>query len=132
MDVKKRKRAGRGKVAPKYFFIFDDVSEKLKTKIIRRFIKQHRHYKTKVIISTQVPTDLDKGLRKNMDQWLLFAGHDNSRLDLMKEAMSLRMTNEDFYDLYEKATNIPYGFLNVFPTKKRYLSGFDTKLEVTT
>lgn len=89
MEIKKRKKTNsKSKIAPKYFFIFDDVSEGLKTRIIRRFIKQHRHYKTKVIISTQVPTDLDKGLRKNMDQWLLFAGHDNNRLDMLKEAIA--------------------------------------------
>lgn len=41
VKVRKRVYSAHRKTALRYFFIFNDVSEELKTKIIHRFIKQH-------------------------------------------------------------------------------------------
>lgn len=83
-----------------------------------------------MVISTQVPTDFDKGLQKNIDQWLLFAGHNNKRLKMMCEEMSLRILEQDFIDLYKEVTSASYEFLNMFPTKKQFVQSFHIKLEV--
>lgn len=118
-------------ISPKYLFIFDDVSEELKQESIKQFIKQHRHYKTKVVISSQVPIDLDKGLRRNMDQWILFGGHNHDRLRLMYDDMNLSMEFALFQQLYYEATSKKYNFLNVFLSNPPVFKiNFDTLLEL--
>ncbi len=47
IKVKKKK-----KVAPKYFFIFDDISNELKDKEVTLLLKNLRHYKSKTILSS--------------------------------------------------------------------------------
>lgn len=44
--------------------------------------------------------------------------------------MSLQILKQDFINLYEEATSIPYEFLNVIPAKKQFLQEFHTKLKV--
>lgn len=128
--------SNRNKIAPKYFFIFDDMSEELKSSAIKTLIKQHRHYKTKVIISSQYPIDLEPGCRKQIDQWILFGGHNKEKLDLMREAMSLNITEKEFLQLYNYCTigeKNKYNFLNIFTSNNEgsiFKKNFDTQLKI--
>jgi len=55
------------KIAPEYIFVFDDMSTELRNNNIGTLIKKHRHFKTKVICSSQYVNDLAPDSRKNLD-----------------------------------------------------------------
>ncbi len=38
-------------------------------------LKQNRYFKSKVILSSQYPNDLDIPVHKQIDYWLIFKGH---------------------------------------------------------
>ena len=98
------------KVAPEYIFVFDDMSDSLRDKSISALIKRHRHFKTKVIFSSQYPNDLAKDARKNIDIFILFSGHSEDKLMEVYKNMELRIPFHLFITLYEDATSKPYSF----------------------
>ena len=67
------------KVCPKHIFIFDDIGNELKLPSI----SQHRHLKSKVIISSQYLNDLSVQGRKNIDYWILFKGQTLEKLEIV-------------------------------------------------
>lgn len=101
------------KVAPEYIFVFDDMSDSLRDKSISALIKRHRHFKTKVIFSSQYPNDLAKDARKNIDIFILFSGHSEDKLMEVYKNMELKIPFGLFTALYEDATEEPYSFLYV-------------------
>lgn len=98
----KREKKKRRKIAPKFMFIFDDVSEELKETSIKRFIKQHRHYKSKVIISAYDLKDFPPSLRRNMDQWLIFRGQSLERLKSIHESITPHSTQDLYRNLQQR------------------------------
>jgi hypothetical protein len=55
------------KIAPEIIFVFDDLSTELRDNDISTLIKKHRHFKTKVIYSSQYVNDLTPDSRNNTD-----------------------------------------------------------------
>ena len=56
---KKHKYEPKKPVAPECIFIFDDMSAELCKEDISCLLKKHRHYKCKVILSSQYPINLN-------------------------------------------------------------------------
>lgn len=110
LKIKKRKPK---KVSCEYMFIFDDFSSELKDKDISKLLKQHRHYKSKVIISSQYPLDLRKDGRKQLDYWLLFQSHSDEKLKEIYDLCNLSIQFEDFKEIYNQATKEKYNFLYI-------------------
>lgn len=129
-DEEEEKERKPKKVAPEYIFVFDDMSHALRDNSISELIKMHRHFKTKVILSSQYPNDLAPESRKNINIFLLFAGHSEKKLFELYDNMDLKIPFNLFVKLYENATSKPYNFLYV-DTKGEFRRNFNTQYMIT-
>jgi hypothetical protein len=55
------------RLGPEYVFIFDDLGADLRDKSITQLFKTSRHYKAKVIVSSQYVHDLSNSCIKNLN-----------------------------------------------------------------
>jgi hypothetical protein len=118
------------RIAPENIFIFDDMSKALRKEAVSTFLKKNRHFKSKMIISSQYPNDLDVPGRKQLNYWLLFKGHSEEKLKEIYHDMDLNVTYESFKRMYEYATNTPFSFLYVDVNCPEFRKGFNTQLSV--
>ena len=68
----KKPRKKREPKAPKFIFVLDDIGDEIRDRAVTQLLKTHRHYKSKVIISTQSLKDITNAARRQVDIWLLF------------------------------------------------------------
>lgn len=115
------------KVAPEFIFVFDDMSTMLRDKSIGTLIKKHRHFKTKIICSSQYVNDLAPEARKNIDIFLLFGGHSENKLFEIYQNCDLQISFELFLQLYNNATKEKYSFLYVDRNNGEFRRGFNTQ-----
>lgn len=113
------------KKSPDFIFVFDDLSTELRNKTISAFLKSNRHYKSKIIISSQVWTDLEVQARQQLDYVLLFKGHPTVKLDMIHKNLDLSIPFEKFVELYNDATAEPYHFLYIDVRKQQYRQDFN-------
>jgi len=125
IKIKKRKPK---KIAPKIIFIFDDISTELKNKNVPRLLKTNRHFKSKVIISSQYPNDVEPGSRRQFDYWILFKGHSDEKLEIVHQNASLSDEYKHFKKIYDYATEGNYNFLYIDTTKNKYRKNFDSEI----
>jgi hypothetical protein len=114
------------KIAPKYIFVFDDISAEIKNNPnIKELLKQNRHYLSKVIISSQYVNDIGPDSRAMIDIWLLFGGHSDEKLKEIWESTDPVVDFEIFKKLYEDATSEQFGFLFIDKNTGTYRKKFD-------
>jgi hypothetical protein len=101
------------KKTPKFIIIFDDMSMELKKRNVAGLLKTFRHYKSKVIVSTQWPNDLPPDARKQFDFFLLFKGHSKDKMEELYNDMGINIPFEEMYEIYKKVTEKPYEFLYI-------------------
>ena len=72
-DLEKPNKERKSKYqAPEYMIVFDDLSDELKSKSLFTLMKKNRHFKTKLIISSQWLHDLLPESRKQLDVFIIF------------------------------------------------------------
>ncbi len=99
--------------APEYMIIFDDLSGELKSRSLLDLLKKNRHYKTKLIISSQWIHDLLPESRKQIDVFLIFKGFpDKKMIEVYKDCDS-SVPFETFLKIYKNATEKPFSFMYV-------------------
>ena len=108
-----RKERKPKRLAPEYVFIFDDLGSDLRDKSITQLFKTSRHYKAKVIVSSQYIHDLSNSCIKNLDYTLIFKSFNREKLLVLFEALDLSIDFELFEQLYLDATEQPFNFLYV-------------------
>lgn len=106
------------------------MSHNLRDKDISELIKMHRHFKNKVIFSSQYPNDLAPESRKQVDIFILFQGHSENKL-LNYSHMDLNISFDLFMQLYKNATEQPYSFLYVDKNKGEFRKNFNTRYVIT-
>lgn len=131
-EKKKKTYVQLEKIAPENIFIFDDMSTMLRNDSISTFLKKNRHFKSKMIISSQYPNDLNVPGRMQLNYWLLFKGHAEDKLKEIWRGMDLSIPYESFKALYEYATNQPFSFLYVDVNGPEFRKGFNTVLTLST
>jgi phosphoribosylformylglycinamidine (FGAM) synthase PurS component len=100
------------KIAPELIIVFDDMSSELQNKYIGVLLKQNRHYKAKVIISSQYYNDITKQTRQNLDYLLMFGKIPIEKLeDVIYPELDLTIPFPIFFKLYLNATKEKYNFL---------------------
>jgi len=109
--------------APKYLFIFDDISSELRNPSIEQFLKASRHYKAKVFICSQSILDLTPKARNQIKVWLLLRGIEEDKLQAMHESCK-HFDFKKFKEIYEDATKEPYNFM-MCTTDKEYRCNFN-------
>ena len=115
---------------PETIFVFDDFSKELRNPVVADFIKRHRHYKTKVIISSQYVKDIVPATAQNIDLWLLFRGRNQRELEHIYNLANPSMSFETFSMLYKDATGSRHGFLYADVTNDEYRDTFSHKYAV--
>ena len=130
-EIKEKKKK---KVAPKYFIVFDDISNELRAKAdVTCFMKVVRHYKAKVVVSSQFPTDLDPGARQQVDFWCLFKDFPEDRMEKIFDDLTIpKMKFENFYYLYLKETEEPHSFLYIDRIHNKMRHNFDEEILLPT
>lgn len=119
-------------ISPEYIFVFDDISAEIqKSKSINALLKMNRHFKSKVIISSQYPNDIQPAARNQIDIWILFRGHNDDKLKLIFDASDPRdIKFEDFLELYNYATKEQYNFLMIDKNNSEYRHNFNIVLDI--
>ena len=70
--------------------VFDDLSGELKSKSLLNLLKKNRHYKSKLIISSQWIHDLLPESRKQMDVFIVFKGFTKLKMmEIYKESIGI-------------------------------------------
>lgn len=126
-DEKKKKSKY---LAPEYVFIFDDLSNAMRHKVIAKLLKTNRHYKSKVIISSQYLNDLDPQSLKQLDYYLVFPANAQEKVELVWKYADLSMGFETFYDVYNDATSEKYNFLYVDVNNDKLRKNFDKEYKL--
>ena len=113
-------------LAPEYMIVLDDLSDELKSRSLLRLLKFNRHFKSKVIISSQWPHDLLPESRKQIDLFLIFKGFTASKLQetIYKDCDS-SVPFDDFFKMYEAATLKPFSFLYVDSRADKFRRNLD-------
>lgn len=129
--VVEKKKPKTNKLAPELIFIFDDVSEELtNTKSFRSLLKKNRHYKSKVVISSQDPTDLYPDARSMIDLWIIFKHHNEKKLETIHKSSGSNLPFDLFTKLYKNCTEGNYNFLWFDKNKNKYRQNFDLEIKI--
>lgn len=124
-EDEKEKQKKERRLAPDYIFVFDDLSTELRHGTISKFMKSNRHYKAKIILSSQVWTDLEVQARQQLDYVLLFGGHPVQKLAMIHNNLDLSIPFEKFLELYNDATSEPFHFLYIDVRKQTFRQDFN-------
>lgn len=127
-DEEPRKKRRRSKyLAPEYMIIFDDLSSELKSRSLLSLLKFNRHFKSKLIISSQWLHDLLPESRKQIDLFLIFKGFPERKLQEIYRDADTGVSFELFCEMYKKATEQKHSFLYVDSRADSYRRNFDSK-----
>ena len=130
---KKRKPKKKKKptiISPKYLIIFDDLSSELRKPEIAHLLKTNRHYKSKVVISSQYLNDLQPMSLRQIDYWLLFSGLPYEKLESVYKQADQSISFEQFYDLYKDATQERFSFFYIDTTNDTYRRNFNQEYQL--
>ena len=99
--------------SPEYLIILDDLSNELKTASLTTLLKKNRHFKAKIILSSQYLNDMLPGSRRQLDYFILFRGHPKNKIEEIYRDADISVPLEQFYQVYKFATLEPYSFLYI-------------------
>ena len=101
------------KLGCEYIFIFDDLGSDLRNASITQLCKVSRHYKAKLIFSSQYLHDMSNSAIKNLDVCLIFKSFNREKLLVLFEGLDLGCSFDQFVEMYKDATHEPFNFLYV-------------------
>lgn len=105
----KNKKRKRKEEPPQYFIVFDDMAGYLRKPSVLGLIKKSRHFRSKIVISTQSVADVHPDVYGQMDYIAIFKNFNEHSLDFLYEKISLGMTLEQFKKIYEYVTAQKFG-----------------------
>ena len=115
---------------PKYIIIFDDLAEEIKSKFLAQLLKKSRHYKMKVIVSSQYYLDCERGGRKQFFYYLIYGGTEEETLEKIRKDSGVPIPKETFLKLYLNATKEQYSFFYI-SRKGQYRKNFNQEYSIT-
>lgn len=118
------------KISPEYFFIFDDISSELRNPIISTLIKKNRHFKAKVICSSQALHDMTPSSIQNLDYMLIFPNVPKEKLEVVHKQLDLAIDLKIFLEIYKNATSEKYNFLYIDTRNDTYRRNFNMQYEL--
>jgi hypothetical protein len=113
-------------IIPEHIFIFDDCKKMLRNPVLNSLIATNRHYKSKVIISTQYFTDIMPDTRTCLDVICIFPKIPIDKIHRLHEDIQLSTELPVFEKLYLEATKKPHSFLYVDIRREQFKFNFDT------
>lgn len=130
LDQPKKERKSKYQ-APEYMIVFDDLSDELKSKSLFTLMKKNRHFKTKLIISSQWLHDLLPESRKQLDLFIIFKGFPEKKLIEIYKDCDSGVPFETFYKMYKKATKRPFSFFYIDARSDMFRRNFNEQFTVT-
>lgn len=129
-EEKPRKKKKDKFRAPEYIVVCDDISGELRNPALESLLKANRHYKMKVIVSSQWANDLFPSQIKQMDYLLLFRSHSIEKLTKLYKDADLSVPFQVFYKMYKYATSFPYSFLYIDTNNESFRQNFNKKFSL--
>ena len=123
--LKVRKPRKKKYLSPKIIFIFDDMAGELRSPWLSNLAKKHRHFKTKVITSTQYIHDVPPDMIKQQDYILLFPGIDDEKLEILYKHIVIGATFEELKKIYKYASSEKFNFLYIDINKEQFRKKFN-------
>lgn len=124
-DKPKKKEKYR---SPEYLIILDDLSNELKSRSLVTLLKKNRHFRSKIIVSSQYLNDLLPEARKQIDTWMVFRGQPKKKLDEIYRDADVNVDVEEFYDIYKFATEKEFSFLYIDSKTSEFRRNFSYQL----
>ena len=118
--------------APEYIIVMDDLSHELKLPSVVSLLKKNRHYKLKIIVSSQYLNDLKPESIRQLDYVLLFKGQTEDKIEKIRKECDLSIDQETLIKVYNDATKADYGFLYVDVRNDAYRKCFDHLYTIST
>jgi hypothetical protein len=134
LESEKKSKNGKGKekkskfLEPEYMIIFDDLSSELKSPSLLSLLKFNRHFKAKLIISSQWIHDLLPESRKQIDLFLIFKGFPVEKLKEIYKDCDSGVDFDTFYKIYKKATKRDYAFMYIDTRKDCFRRNFNDQI----
>jgi hypothetical protein len=89
---------------PEYLIIFDDISSELRDKSVSVLCKNSRHFKCKIILSSQSIIDLNPNTHAQVDYCCLFKDFNEDSLEKIYRKLEPNLDYESFKELYRSVT----------------------------
>lgn len=94
--------------------ILDDMSkDQLNDSSVQNLIKRYRHFKCKVILSSQYAVDTSPTIRENTACWFVFGGLPNRKLQIIYDAIGSSIDLDEFVARYREATAERHSYLRI-------------------
>lgn len=120
--------------SPRWIYVFDDLSDELKSRSYQAFLKKARNYGIKSITSSQYIKDILPASRNQIRIWLIFRGLTEDELFQAWKDLKLKMPFDVFADYYEDATepssDAPKPFFYINQRDKDYRRNFNQKYTI--
>ncbi len=129
-DKPKRKRKPK-KLSPEVVFIFDDLGNSIRSSSLASLLKKNRHFKSKVILSSQYLHDLQPESIRQLDYLLAFKGLSKEKLIKVHKGLDLAVDFTTFETIYENATKDKYCFLYIDAVNNEFRKCFDKKYSLS-
>lgn len=106
-------RKKKKSIKPEYIIVFDDLSKDIRHASVEKLIKKNRHYRAKIIMSSQSIVDITPGMFVNLEYLVIFKSFSEDTLMNLYKRSHMWMPYEDFLAFYKDAVSQKYGFLFV-------------------
>jgi hypothetical protein len=116
--------------APKIIFVFDDLSGELQSPSLTQLLKKNRHFKCKVLLSSQYWNDIALQGRKQIDYVLLYRGlaQSMSKLEDIYKNCDLSCPFEVFVSVYRYCTAKKFNFMYIDVVDSVFRKNFSHKI----
>lgn len=101
------------KIYPEYIIVIDDLGIDTRDKNITQLLKTNRHYKCKVILSSQNLEDLQPAAIRNLDYILLFGSIPEEKILKIRDQLMLDIDKDKLLEIYKIITSKKYNFLYI-------------------
>lgn len=115
-------------ISPDHILVFDDLSNELRNPILNHLLKTNRHYKMKIILSSQYVHDIAPEAWRQIDYVILFGGHSRSKLEQLHKRLDMSTPFELFHKMYKSATEKKFNFLYVDTINEIFRINFNKQI----
>src|SRR5436309_533705 len=106
---------------------FDDLSSELKSPSLTSLLKFNRHFKAKLIISSQWLHDLPPESRKQIDLFLIFKGFPEDKMKAIFTDCDTGVDFDLFYKIYKKSTKHKHSLMYIDTGNDAFRRNFNQK-----
>jgi hypothetical protein len=126
-DEKPRKKKYQ---TPEYLIILDDLSTELKNPALISLLKKNRHFKSRIIVSSQYLNDVSPQARRQIDLLILFGNLPEKKLKEVYKDFDISATYEEFIKMYKNSTKDKFNFLYLDLNNNDFRKNLNLKYEI--